>query len=173
MKSTKTIITIITGILFTSCVGTSGPAGPEGPAGQSAEIYSETITINSDLDFGVVDEYVSVASYGWNILDVETVDDGIVLAYVRFQGTTPWHALPLSTPFENDIVVLRYSFDINDFSLIVEGEVADNNEVNENLFDGDILRIVAIPPTYPAKMVNIDYTDYEAVVKAYNLHFDD
>ncbi len=81
MKSTKAIIIIITGILFTSCLGT----GPEGPSGQNAEIYSETITIDSDLDFGVVDEYVSVASYGWNILDVETVDDGIVLAYLRFQ----------------------------------------------------------------------------------------
>lgn len=173
MKSSKAIITIITGILFTSCISSSGPAGPEGPTGASAEIYSETITIDSNIDFGIVDEYVSVASFGWNILDVETVDDGVVLAYLRFQGTTPWHALPLSTPYENDIVVLRYSFDIDNFDLIVEGEVANNNEANENLFDGDVLRIIAIPPTYPAKMQSIDYTDYEAVVSAYNLTFED
>lgn len=173
MKSNKTILTVITGILLMSCIGTSGPAGPEGQPGQNAEIYSETITIDSDLDFGIDDEFVSVASYGWNILDVETVDDGIVLAYLRFQGTTSWQALPLSTPFENDIVVLRYSFDINDFSLIIEGEVANNNEANEALFDGDVLRIVAIPPTYPLKIKAIDYSNYEEVVSAYNLRFDD
>ncbi|GAB5408743.1 MAG: hypothetical protein BalsKO_11080 [Balneolaceae bacterium] len=171
MNSSKAIITIITGVLFTSCIGTSGPAGPEGPAGASAEIYSESITINSDADFAVEDEFVSVASFGWNILDEATVDEGLVLGYLRFNGTTPWHALPLSTPFENDIVILRYSFDINDFSLIVEGEVANNNEVNENLFNGDVLRIVAIPPTLLAKSKGLDYTDYEAVVKAYDIKF--
>lgn len=173
MKSTKTTITIITGILLTSCIGTSGPAGPEGQPGQSAEIYSETITIDSNLDFGVFDEFVSIASYGWNILDVETVDDGIVLAYLRFEGETSWHALPFSIPYENDMVILRYSFDIDDFSLILEGEVANNNEANEELFDGDVLRIVAIPPTYPLKMKSIDYSNYEEVVSAYNLSFDD
>lgn len=173
MKSTKAIIIIITGILFTSCIGTSGPAGPEGPSGESAEIYSATIVIDSDIDFGVEDEFVSVASYGWNILDEATVDEGLVLGYLRFNGTNPWHALPLSTPFENDIVILRYSFDIDDFSLIVEGEVANNNEFNEDLFDGDVLRIVAIPPTLLAKSKGLDYTNYEAVVKAYGLKFDD
>lgn len=171
MKPTKAIAIIITGILFASCIGTSGPAGPEGPAGESAEIYSETITINSDTDFGRDDEFVSIASYGWNILDEATVDEGLVLGYIRFQNTTPWHALPLSTPFENDIVILRYSFDIDDFSLILEGEVADNNEANENLFDGDILRIVAIPPSLLFKSKGLDHSNYEAVVNAYNLEF--
>lgn len=173
MKSLKTIIILITGILFTSCIGTSGPAGPEGPAGESAEVYSETIIIDSEVDFVIDDEFVSIASYGWNILDEATVDEGIVLGYIRFNGSTPWHALPISTPFENDIVILRYSFDIDDFTLILEGEVANNNEANENLFDGDVLRVVAIPPTLLAKAKGLDYTNYEAVVKAYNLDFED
>ncbi|MEQ9310398.1 MAG: hypothetical protein RLN90_13165 [Balneolaceae bacterium] len=173
MKSLKTIIILITGILFTSCIGTSGPAGPEGPAGESAEVYSETIIIDSEVDFVIDDEFVSIASYGWNILDEATVDEGLVLGYIRFNGSTPWHALPISTPFENDIVILRYSFDIDDFTLILEGEVANNNEANENLFDGDVLRVVAIPPTLLAKAKGLDYTNYEAVVKAYNLVFED
>lgn len=173
MKSTKAITIIITGILFTSCIGTSGPAGPEGPAGESAEIYSETIEIVSDVDFAVVDEFTSIASYGWNILDEATVDDGLVLGYLRINGTTPWHILPFNIPIENDIVILRYSFDIDDFSLILEGEVANNNEDNEDIFDGDVLRIVAIPPTLLAKSKGLDYTNYEDVVKAYGLKFDD
>lgn len=167
MKTTNTIIILITGLITSSCIG---PTGPEGPAGQDAEVYSASITINADQDFGVVDEFVSVASYGWNILDEATVDQGLVLAYLRFQGSTAWHALPFSTPFENDLVVLRYAFDIDNFDLIVEGEIANNNEANEGLFDGDVLRIVAIPPTLTLK-AKLDYSDYEAVVKAYNLKF--
>lgn len=168
MKTSKIFIFLFIGIITASCVG---PTGPRGPAG--SEVYSATIEIDSDVDFGIEDEFVSVASYGWNILDEETVDYGLVLGYIRFQNTTNWHALPFTTPFENDIVVLRYSFDIDNFDLIVEGEVANNNEANENLFDGDVLRIVAIPPTLLLKGKGLDYTNYEAVVNAYNLKFDD
>ncbi|MFV1884921.1 MAG: hypothetical protein ACMZ7B_10570 [Balneola sp.] len=169
MKTLKIFITLFIGTLTASCIGPTGPRGPQG----EVEIYSDTIVIVADEDFAVEDEFVSVASYGWNILDEETVDFGLVMGYLRFQGTTSWHALPFNTPFENDIVVLRYSFDIDNFDLIVEGEVADNNEANENLFDGDVLRIVAIPPSLLLKAKGLDYTDYEAVVKAYNLRFDD
>ncbi len=170
MRHSKTFIAIIIGLITASCIG---PTGPRGPAGPGTEIYSSTIEIVADEDFGVEDEFVSVASYGWNILDVSTVDEGIVMAYISFQGSTAWHALPLSTPFENDIVVLRYSFDIENFDLIVEGEVANNNEANENLFDGDVLRVVAIPPSLLLKSKGLDYTDYDAVVEAYDLVFKD
>ncbi|NIT99778.1 MAG: hypothetical protein GWN01_02160, partial [Nitrosopumilaceae archaeon] len=70
------------------------------------------------------------AEYGWNNLDEEMVDYGLVLGYIRFEGTTAWQALPYSIPFENDMVHLRYLFDINNFSLIVEGEVAGNHQEN-------------------------------------------
>ena len=170
MKTYSTLI--LASIFITSCVGV-GPTGPIGPAGQDAEIYSETITIFSDEDFAIEDEFVSVASYGWNILDELTVDEGMVMAYIRFNGSTAWHALPLSTPFENDIVILRYSFDIDNFDLIVEGEIADNNEANEDLFNGDVLRIVAIPPTLLFKSKGLDYNNYDAIVEAYGLEFDD
>lgn len=171
MKRAKAVLPIL--ILFTaiSCVDSVGPRGPEGPPGRDAEIYTESIQIDADIDFGVFNEYISIASYGWNILDVETVDYGMVVAYLRFDGSTAWHALPLSTPFENDLVVARYSFDIDNFDLIIEGEVADNNELNEDLFHGDVLRIVAIPPTQLTKFKGLDYSDYNAVVEAYNLSF--
>lgn len=171
MKFSRALFSIFTLLITASCIESSGPIGPEGPPGRDAEIYSETIVIEADTDFGVVDEFVSVASYGWNILDEETVDFGLVLAYLRFDGTTAWQSLPLSTPFENDLVVARYSFDIDNFDLIIEGEVADNNEANEALFDGDVLRVIAIPPTQLGKFKGLDHSDYEAVIKAYNITF--
>ncbi|MEQ9265632.1 MAG: hypothetical protein RLN81_10455 [Balneolaceae bacterium] len=165
MRATKIFTVLVIGFFATSCVTEIGPAGEDGVV----EIYTSTIVINSNIDFGVVDEFVSIASYEWNNLDEATVDYGVVLGYLRFEGSTNWHALPFSTPFENDVVVLRYSFDINNFDLIIEGEVADNNEVNEAIFDGDELRVVAIPSSLLLKGKGIDYSDYEQVARLYNL----
>lgn len=167
---------IISGIILSSCISAVGPEGPAGRDGRDGndgyvEIYSATIDIDADVDFGVVDDFVSVASYSWGILDELTVDEGIFLAYLRFEGTTAWHSLPLSTPFENDVVILRYSFDIDNFDLIIEGEVAGNNELNEDLFDGDTIRVIAIPPALMLKHKGIDYNNYEQVVELYDIEF--
>ena len=67
--------------------------------------------------------------------------------------------MPLSTPFENDVVVLRYSFDVDNFDLIIEGETANNNDLNEDLFDGDIIRVIAIPlAMFKSKGINYNNT---------------
>jgi len=134
----------------------------------SNPVFSDTITIFED-DFVADDEFISVAEYAWDILDVTTVDEGVVLGYIQFEGTTSWHALPLTVPFENDVVVLRYNFDVDTFNLIVEGEVANNNNANANLFDGDVLRIVAIPPDQISGKAKIDFSNYQEVATRFNL----
>jgi hypothetical protein len=143
--------------------------GPEGPSGRDAivEIYTDTIEILGS-DFTPEDQFVSVAPYSWNLLDEATVDQGVVLGYLRFEGTTAWHPLPLTVPFENDVVVLRYNFDIESFNLILEGEAPDNNAANAELFDGDLLRIVAIPPDRVVK-AKVNYADYNEVARIYGL----
>lgn len=136
--------------------------------GEVDMVYSSTITIRAN-DFVAEDEFVSVANYGWDNLDVDMVDHGLVLGYIRFEGTTAWHALPYSIPFENDLVNMRYYFDIDDFNLVLEGEVADNNQANANIFDGDVLRVIAIPPSQIIKTKAIDYRNYEQIKELYNI----
>ncbi|SMO35946.1 hypothetical protein [Gracilimonas mengyeensis] len=131
-------------------------------------VYSSTITIRAN-DFIHEDEFVSVASYGWDNLDEYMVDQGLVMGYLRFEGTTAWQALPFSVPYENDLVNLRYSFDVEDFSLIIEGEVADNNNANVALFDRDVLRVIAIPPSEIVRSKGMDYRNYEMVAEYYGL----
>ena len=174
MRAQLLCIICIGGWIFSSCVSAIGPEGAPGRDGRDGddgqvEIYNGTFTIHANNDFGIVDDYVSVASYSWEMLDELTVDEGLVIAYIRFEGNTAWHALPLSTPFENDIVVLRYGFDIDNFDLIVEGEVAGNNELNEGIFDGDTIRVIAIPPSLMFKGKSIDYTNFEEVAALYEL----
>ncbi|MGB0348160.1 MAG: hypothetical protein ACPGGA_11785, partial [Balneolaceae bacterium] len=71
MRAQNIIIFGLIGFIISSCeisVGPEGPAGRDGRDGQ-VEIYNGLFTINSDNDFGVVDDFVSVASYAWEILD--------------------------------------------------------------------------------------------------------
>ncbi|MEX0609068.1 MAG: hypothetical protein WD016_05525 [Balneolaceae bacterium] len=163
MKATKYFLFSITLLLLTSCTIYDNEIDTEIDL-----VYSDTITILAS-DFVAEDEYVSVAEYGWDNLDEFLVDEGLVLGYLRFEGTTAWQALPFAVPFENDFVNLRYLFDINNFSLVIEGEVPDNNEVNAELFNGDVLRIIAIPPAQIVQGKGIDYNNYEQVAKIYNL----
>ncbi|MDR9415531.1 MAG: hypothetical protein RI564_04545 [Gracilimonas sp.] len=136
--------------------------------GQGDSVYSSTITINSN-DFTLENDYVSVAEYGWDNLDEEMVDYGMVLGYIRFEGTTAWQALPFSVPFENDLVNLRYYFDIDTFSLVLEGEVGGNNQANADLFHRDVLRVVAIPPSIIVKGKGVNYKNYAQIAEIYGL----
>jgi hypothetical protein len=171
MKHSKIKFLLLSSILLLqACTITNeGPRGPRGQDGaDGVQIYSSTSTIFAD-DFDIVDEFVSINEFQWDILDEETVDNGMVLGYLQFEGTTSWHALPFNTPFENDFVNLRYVFDIDSFDLVLEGEVADNNELNADLFDGDVLRVVAIPPSWVVRGKGLDYRDYNQVAEFYGL----
>jgi hypothetical protein len=159
----KSLIILITLFLFTSCTIYDNDVEGSGDV-----VYTSTITIRSD-DFVAEDAFISIAEYGWDNLDEEMVDHGLVLGYIRFEGTTSWQALPFSVPFENDLVNLRYLFDIDNFSLVIEGEVADNNEANANLFNRDELRVVGIPPSIIVKGKGINYRNYEEVKRLYKL----
>lgn len=163
MKALKFALILISLLLATSCTIYDNDVEGTGDV-----VYTSTITIRAN-DFVPEDDFITVAEYGWDNLDEETVDYGMVLGYIRFEGTTAWQALPFSVPFENDLVNLRYFFDIDNFSLVIEGEVADNNEANANLFDRDILRVVAIPPSILVQGKGIDYRNYQQISKLYNI----
>ncbi len=168
MKNIKILSIMVIIAILNGCTGPTGPKGEPGFDG--VQIYSSTVTIYAE-DFIQVDEFVSINEFVWNLLDEATVDEGMVLAYLRFNGETAWNSLPFGIPFEDDYVNLRYQFDIDSFVLILEGEVANNNILNEDLFDGDTLRVIAIPPNMVLKAKGLDYTNYEQVVEAYGLEF--
>lgn len=129
-------------------------------------VYSSTINIRAH-DFAAENDFVTIASYGWDNLDEYLVDYGLVLGYIRLEGSTAWHSLPFSVPFENDFINLRFSFDVDNFNLILEGELPGNNAENAALFDGDVLRVIAIPPEQIVVGKGLDYSNYEQVSDFY------
>ncbi|MEX0720689.1 MAG: hypothetical protein WD059_08485 [Balneolaceae bacterium] len=163
MKTIKFLTVLVSIFVFNACVIHDNDIETEVDL-----VYTDTITILA-ADFVAEDEYVSVAEYGWNNLDEYMVDEGLVLGYLRFEGTTAWQALPFAIPFENDFVNLRYFFDVDNFSLVAEGEIPDNNQENVELFHGDVLRIIAIPPSQIVSGKGIDYSNYEQVAEIYGL----
>lgn len=163
MKALKFFLLIFSLFAISSC--TIYDNNVEGDADL---VYSSTINIRAN-DFVFVDDYITMAEYGWDNLDEEMVDYGLVHGYLRFEGTTAWHALPFSVPFENDLVNLRYQFDIGSFSLILEGEVAGNNQANADLFHNDVLRVIAIPPSAIVRGKGVDYRNYQQVIELYGL----
>ena len=163
MKTRKLLLALTSFFALSSCTIYDNDV-----EGTGDTVYTNTITIRSN-DFIPEDDFISVAEYGWDNLDEEMVDYGMVLGYIRFEGTTAWQALPFSVPFENDLVNLRYYFDVNNFSLVIEGEIADQNEANAELFNRDVLRVVAIPPSIIVKGKGIDYSNYEQVSAIYDL----
>ncbi len=163
MKAYKIILLLLLFFSITSCI-----VHEEKVEGTADTVYSSTITI-LESDFVNEDEYVTVAEYGWDNLDEEMVDYGLVLGYIKFKGTTAWHALPYAVPYENDLVNLRYFFDINNFSLVLEGEVPYQTRDNAAIFHGDVLRIIAIPPTQIIRAKGFNYRNYNQVIEYYNI----
>ncbi|WP_020402835.1 hypothetical protein [Gracilimonas tropica] len=163
MKTLRSLIILISLFSLTSCTIYDNDV-----EGTGDTVYTSTITIRSN-DFEPEDDFISVAEYGWDNLDEEMVDFGLVLGYIRFEGTTAWQALPFSVPFENDLVNLRYYFDVDNFSLVLEGEVGGNNAANADLFNRDQLRVVAIPPSIIVKAKGLDYRNYNQVAEFYNI----
>lgn len=163
MRSLKSLFILISLFLLSSCTINNTEIDGEGDV-----VYTSNITIRTN-DFVPEDDFVSVAEYGWDNLDEEMVDYGMVLGYIRFEGTTAWHSLPFSVPFEDDLVNLRFLFDINNFSLVLEGEVPGNNLSNAELFDRDVLRVIAIPPSIIVHGKGIDYQNYDQIKQIYGL----
>lgn len=163
MKALKFFLLIISLLAVSSCTIYDNDV-----EGEADLVYSSTINIRAN-DFVFVDDYITMAEYGWDNLDEEMVDFGLVHGYLRFEGTTAWHALPFSVPFENDLVNLRYQFDIGSFNLILEGEVAGNNQANADLFHNDVLRVIAIPPSSIVRGKGVDYRNYQQVIELYGL----
>ena len=144
------------------------------------DIIVRTFFVEGD-DFAVSDDQL-VGSYARDVdeLTTDVVDDGAVLLYADGSlflsgGAGTWTALPVTIGIDEDddlfidyTVSFTYSFDIGD--LYIDVISSDTIYPFENLPRAEY-KLVMIPGDLfvgNAK-AGIDYTDYEAVKRAYNL----
>ncbi|WP_281635776.1 hypothetical protein [Flavobacterium marginilacus] len=164
----KKIITLLAVIGMFGFQGCEGPEGPPGEPGPDSEVFEV-----SKINFSSTNGYAPMI-----LLSPAIKKSQMVLVY-RLSGSTDggediWKSLP-ETYYLNDgrrDFGFKFDFSINDVSIFMEGN--DLGSVLPSFRLNQIFRIVIIPGylTYPtSKTTNkkVDYSDYNAVIKAYGI----
>jgi len=155
-------------IFLTACEGPQGVPGPQGPQGTAleAEVF-ELQNVNFALDAN--NEYIIRQT-----LDPKILASDNILIY-RLSGTinpsTPiWQQIPRTLFLEQGELDYDFDFSMQDFTIYAGGTY--NLALTPSYITGQTFRIVIIPGYFSNKGKNaarIDYNDYNAVAKAYNI----
>ncbi|MCV2487189.1 hypothetical protein OD917_19810 [Flavobacterium sp. SH_e] len=165
MKKILTLFAVIGLVAFTSCEGPEGPPGRDG-------IGAEAFEIEASFSFNTTDGYIISDSFG-KYLGGDLFQNESVLVY-RLEGTTSsgsdvWQLIPTDVYFSNgESITYDYNFSIQAFTIFVGGDNIANRPAYIN---NQVFRFVIIPADFgTGKSVNkADYSDYNAVIKKYNI----
>lgn len=151
--------------------GPEGPQGPQGPAGQdgNANVKSTTVTVRPNDWYW--DETSWRVDLEYKAIDADIDDYGAVLVYMD-NGNT-WRQLPMTFYYSvvDDGVEYFYSSSL-EISTYLEGlsifwtenDFFDGYQPEEHRF-----KIVVIAASYYDSRSDVDYSNYEAVKKAFQL----
>ncbi|WAC12877.1 hypothetical protein [Dyadobacter pollutisoli] len=156
--------------LFQGC---TGPEGPQGPEGGSIDVTGTTFDL-VNVNFTPANEWLYSMSYA--DAKVTVLESDAVLIYIHWGDVTSggekvkaFRLLPQTAFLDEGI--LSYNFDQTkkDFSIFLDGTVnlanlADDWTKNQNF------RIIIVPADFAArKSGSVDYNDYNAVIKEFNI----
>ena len=136
---------------------------------QSCSTNEDTDTISEVFEYTNVNflpnDYSVVLTYPHSILNSD-----MVLVYRlsgSFQGEDVWKLLPETYFFDDGTLDLRYDYDFTRFDSELHLEGFDLAGVNDGYKINQIFRVVTVPGYLNKNKV--DFKDYKAVVKAYNI----
>ncbi|QOG01878.1 hypothetical protein [Flavobacterium sp. MDT1-60] len=161
MKKILTLFAVVGLIAFSSC------EGPEGPPGQDGSIPAEVYEV-SNVNFTAANDYNPIIPLNPAIFD----SDMVVLYRLAGveNGQDVWKMTPELYYFANGTFNFGYNFNFtkNDVSIYLDGN--DLASVQTSFRTNQIFRIVIIPGYFSNKSVNKpDFSDYNAVIKKYNI----
>lgn len=161
MKKILTLFAIVGLVAFSSC------EGPEGPPGQDGGIPAEVYEV-SNVNFTAANDYNPIIPLNPAIFD----SDMVVLYRLAGveNGQDVWKMTPELYYFANGTFNFGYNFNFtkNDVSIYLDGN--DLASVATTFRTNQIFRIVIIPGYFSNKSVNKpDFSDYNAVIKKYNI----
>lgn len=155
--------------------GSEGPQGPPGDDGNANVIYSEWTQFelanwtNSFVFFGQTRrEYpVDVEE-----IDIDILDKGTVMVYVRFGGTTNnIQPLPVIGPILSSARDQVLNFRIELGEIVMEFyNLIDRDQDPGTFSTGNQYRYIIVPGGVPVGKINpVDYNDYIAVTTFYGI----
>ena len=173
-KTNNTIMTVIAGVALTlgltlaSCAkkGDTGPAGPAGTNGTNGNANVKSMSMTVVSSSWIYDATNKV--YRATIIDVNITQDivntGAVMVYIVSGGTNL--ALPV-TVYPSTAYSETFSFTFSLNTLVIN--VQDSDLTQPNNPGAYTFKIVKIAASGRMANPNVNYNDYNAVKKAFNL----
>lgn len=148
------------------CTGPEGPEGPPGPNGQDG-LLSEVFELqNVNFGYNATDGYTIYQTLNPNIY----ASDNILI--YRLSGTinasTPiWQSIPRTLYLPQGELDYDFDFSKVDFTIYAGGTY--DLSTTPSYLQHQTFRIVIIPGYFSNKMKTVDTSDYNAVIKAFNI----
>ena len=160
MKRIFLLLAVIGITTLSSCDGDTGPQGPPGPESEVFELQNVNFQLNQNNEYTIFQQ-----------LNPVIFDSDNILIY-RMAGTinpqTPiWQLIPRTLFLDEGELDYDFDFSAVDFTIYAGGTY--NLALTPQFIQNQTFRIVIIPG-YFSKGTNIDYNDYDAVIKAFNIN---
>ncbi|MCF0063674.1 hypothetical protein MUK70_30600 [Dyadobacter chenwenxiniae] len=170
MKKLIMPLLLAVAVLFQSC---EGPEGPQGPVGD--ELVGTTFDLEG-VNFTAANEFQYGLTFADAKLGVDVLESDAVLVYINWgtedvNGTelNAYRLLPQTAFLDNGILTYNMDRTARDFSIFLDGTV-DPAKVDPDYTRNQDFRVVIIPSDFALRTAGqVDYSDYNAVVKAYNI----
>ncbi|WP_025762018.1 hypothetical protein [Dyadobacter tibetensis] len=176
MKKQQLIYSLIAlcSIFFYACSGSQGPIGPQGPQGEPGDSYIGQAFNLKGVNFTKENQY----RFGLRFSDakVEVLESDVVLVYIHWddqkiddQILPAWRLLPQTELIQNGTLIYNFDRTKVDFSVFLRSSIPLAN-LGAGYTQNQNFRIVIIPADFiGGRTAAIDYSDYQAVAKAYHI----
>lgn len=98
------------------------------------------------------------------------IESDVVLIYMQTgvsNGSPVWRLLPY-TEYPNATDAVDYAFDFSKYDITISVKSSLNLDTNSTYYTNKRFRVVVVPAS-TGKNANVDYNDYNSVVKYYNI----
>ncbi len=137
---------------------------------QDNDTYSVVLDINN-VDFtmepGNMQSGTIIRSFTQPLVGTD-----VVLIYRKAgtaqDGSPVWQSIPRSVYFEDNILDYDFDFSKNDIHIYADGNY--NLSTVPEYVKSQTFRVVLVPASAGAKNANVDYTDYQSVIKFYKIN---
>jgi hypothetical protein len=179
MKKAFLSFAILAMIFLSSCTKPeAGPVGPQGPAGTNGTNGTNGINGNANVigsNTIVINNWTAVSNNGtyftfnstitWTTITQAIVDRGTVVVYM--QDGSSWLALPYTEAGQTGSLTLGYRISVGVVTLICTG-YSNTTIPTASSLNGDTFRVVAIPASVATANPNVNWENYEDVMKILN-----
>ena len=161
MKRIILLLAIVGTFAFQGC---SGPEGPQGATGYSAEAEVFEVTTS----FSTSNNFAKLVTLNPAILNSD-----MVLVYRLFDvvnGADVWRSLPQTVYLTQGDLDYNFDFTKYDVNIFLDSNF-DLTTLSPSWAQNQVFRVVIIPGYLSnKKRKTIDFNDYNAVVKAFNIN---